>query len=59
MADGNLLQLVHKSVMLLFSFQLKRTLTLEGDTLHQVLFMETSNVTMTEHLRATYKKVEY
>lgn len=38
---------------------LKRTLTLEGDTLHQVLFMETSNVTMTEHLRATYKKVEY
>nr|XP_034327369.1 THAP domain-containing protein 4 isoform X1 [Crassostrea gigas] len=39
--------------------KLKRTLTLEGDTLHQVLFMETGNVTMTEHLRATYKKVEY
>ncbi|XP_022287823.2 peroxynitrite isomerase THAP4-like [Crassostrea virginica] len=37
--------------------KLKRSLTLEGDTLHQVLYMETNTVPMTEHLRATYKKV--
>lgn len=58
MSDSILLLYIDLSLILLFSFQLKRTLTLEGDTLHQVLFMETSNVTMTEHLRATYKKVE-
>ncbi|XP_048746895.1 peroxynitrite isomerase THAP4-like [Ostrea edulis] len=37
--------------------KLKRTFTLDGDTLHQVVYMETDTVPLTEHLRTTYKKV--
>ncbi|KAK3095872.1 hypothetical protein FSP39_020160, partial [Pinctada imbricata] len=37
--------------------KLCRTIKLEGDTLSQVLHMETENTSLTEHLRATYKKV--
>jgi len=38
-------------------FQVKRTFRREGDTLEQILEMETENTPMTEHLRIKYQKV--
>ncbi|XP_062572208.1 peroxynitrite isomerase THAP4-like [Saccostrea cucullata] len=37
--------------------KLKRTINLDGDTLHQILYMETDVTPLTEHLRATYRKI--
>jgi uncharacterized membrane protein affecting hemolysin expression len=41
-----------------FLFQIKRTFRREGDSLQQIVEMETDQTAMTEHLRITYKKVD-